>query len=62
MKLYEKDGVKYFKFDNIEKLGFVNHCFSTRIGGVSEGCFESLNLGYSRGDRKEAVTENFRRI
>lgn len=62
MKLYETNGVKYFKFDNLENLGFVNHCFSTRVGGVSQGEFESLNLSYSRGDKRENVDENFKRI
>ena len=30
--------------------------------GVSEGMFSTLNLSYNRGDKKEAVDENFRRI
>lgn len=38
------------------------HCFSTRLGGVSEGDFASLNLGWRRGDREENVLENFRRL
>lgn len=42
--------------------GIVKHGFSTRLGGVSEGFFSSLNLGSHRGDREEAVQENFRRI
>lgn len=62
MKLCEKNGVKFFTFENIEKTGIVNHCFSTRIGGVSEGNLSSLNLGYNRGDKREKVTENFKRI
>lgn len=40
----------------------VRHGFSTRLGGVSEGCFSTLNLGFTRGDAKDAVQENFRRI
>jgi YfiH family protein len=32
------------------------------MGGVSEGMFSTLNLSYNRGDKKEAVDENFRRI
>lgn len=40
----------------------VRHGFSTRLGGVSDGCFSSLNLGFHRGDSREAVQENFRRI
>jgi uncharacterized protein, YfiH family len=62
MKLCEKNGVKFFTFENIEKTGIVNHCFSTRVGGVSEGKFKSLNLAYNRGDNRERVTENFKRI
>lgn len=42
--------------------GIVKHGFSTRLGGVSEGYFSSLNLGFHRGDDEAAVRENFRRI
>lgn len=38
------------------------HCFTTRWGGVSEGILESLNLGENRGDSKENVIENYRRL
>lgn len=40
----------------------VRHGFSIRHGGVSEGPFASLNLGYSVGDDRERVTENLRRL
>ena len=38
------------------------HCFTTRLGGVSTGIFDSLNLNFSRGDDPDRVVENFRRI
>ena len=38
------------------------HGFSTRTGGVSEGEFESLNLGMNRGDDPDRVKENYRRF
>ncbi len=38
------------------------HGFSTRLGGVSSGCFESLNLGTGRGDDLSSVKENWRRF
>lgn len=38
------------------------HAFTTRLGGVSTGVWESLNLGLSRGDSREAVLENRRRL
>ena len=40
----------------------VPHCFTTRLGGVSTGIFDSLNLSLSRGDDPENVVENYRRI
>jgi YfiH family protein len=36
--------------------------FSTRAGGVSEGPYESLNLGLKTGDTTENVVENRRRV
>ena len=36
--------------------------FTTRLGGVSEGEFSTMNLSFTRGDRKCRVEENYRRI
>lgn len=36
------------------------HAFSTRIGGVSEPPFDSLNLGTSRDEPMENILENYR--
>jgi polyphenol oxidase len=36
--------------------------FTTRVGGVSEGAFESLNLGVYTDDEPENVYENRRRL
>lgn len=44
-------------FDALE----VVHAFTTRIGGVSEPPFDTLNLGRAAGDAAEAVRENRRR-
>ena len=38
------------------------HAFTTRLGGVSEGIWASLNLGEHRGDDPERVRENYRRV
>ena len=38
------------------------HGFSTRIGGVSEGVFSSMNLRISCGDDAQRVMENYRRF
>lgn len=52
----------YLTFPILEEIDWVSHLFSTRMGGVSEGIFRSMNLSYTRGDDKEAVDENFKRI
>ncbi|HVP67868.1 MAG TPA: peptidoglycan editing factor PgeF [Anaeromyxobacteraceae bacterium] len=38
------------------------HGFTTRVGGVSEGPFESMNLGESVGDDPSRVAENWARL
>lgn len=38
------------------------HGFTTRLGGVSRGHLESLNIGIHRGDDPENVAENYRRL
>ncbi len=58
----EKNGVRYLQFPSLVESGVCRHLFSTRIGGVSEGDLGTMNLSYSRGDKKENVDENFRRI
>lgn len=50
--------MEYFAAENIS----VPHCFTTRMGGVSTGIFDSLNLSQNRGDPTENVVGNFRRI
>lgn len=44
------------------KQAGVAHGFTTRLGGVSQGIYASLNLGANRGDDREKVRENYRRV
>ena len=61
--LIKKGELEYIKFSNLEKYGeYIEHCFTTRKGGVSRGEFSSLNLGLKKRDSRENVLENFRRI
>ena len=62
MEIRQYGKVPYLTFPLLEKTGLVRHLFSTREGGVSTGIYSSMNVSYSRGDNKEAVDENFRRI
>ena len=54
------DGVGFLTFPTLSELDFVNHAFSTRIGGVSSDEFKSMNLNFKRGDEPEKVTENYK--
>lgn len=48
--------VEYLKADGIK----APHCFTTRLGGVSEGILSSMNIGMHRGDDPQKVAENYR--
>ena len=54
--------VPYLSFPMFRDTGLVTDGFSTRLGGVSEGCCSSLNLSCDRGDDRAAEEENFRRM
>lgn len=59
---HEVNGVVYYTFPAFDAIPFVRHGFSTRLGGVSEGTFASMNLSFTRGDDPARVEENFARF
>ena len=61
-RLEETITVPLLKFHILEASGIVKHGFTTRAGGVSEGIFSSMNLSFTRGDKEEAVRENYKRL
>lgn len=62
MRPVEKDGVLVYEFPALAAHSCVKHGMSTRLGGVSEGIFESMNLSFGRGDDPANVMENYRRF
>ena len=54
--------VPYLEYPLLTDTKIVHHGFSTRLGGVSQGCYASMNLSFTRGDDEAAVRENYRRI
>jgi YfiH family protein len=58
MEWREKDGVRWLQ----AQLDGAAAAFSTRLGGVSEPPFDSLNLGLLTDDSPQAVEENRRRL
>jgi uncharacterized protein, YfiH family len=62
MKVNDDGEVVYLTFPSFDDIKGIKHGFSTRMGGVSEGIYASMNLSFTRGDSDEAVMENFKRI
>ena len=54
--------VPYLEYPLLTDTQIVHHGFSTRLGGVSQGCYASMNLSFTRGDDEAAVRENYHRI
>ena len=62
MKLIKKGNISYYIIPSFEATGLVNHCISTREGGVSEGIYSSMNFRFNCDDKRENVIENFKLI
>jgi YfiH family protein len=55
------DGIVLYRFGRLNKAEGLIHAILTRIGGVSQGPYATLNLGHTVGDDLAAVEENHRR-
>ncbi len=62
MKINERLGVTFLTYPELEKVPGLIHGFSTRLGGVSQGIYCSMNLSFTRGDRECDVRENYERL
>ena len=62
MRLNQNDNVPYLTYNALQDIPFINHAFSTKLGGLSTGEFTSMNLAFNRGDDMNAVTENYKRF
>ena len=51
----KRGGLEYLTAPNMN----ISHAFTTRLGGVSEGIFASLNIAMHRGDLEENVERNY---
>ena len=51
----KRGSLEYLTAPNIN----IPHAFTTRLGGVSEGIFASLNIALHRGDLEENVERNY---
>ncbi|HIU58067.1 MAG TPA: peptidoglycan editing factor PgeF [Candidatus Ornithomonoglobus merdipullorum] len=60
-RLNRVNGASYYTVSSFEETGLVRHCITTREGGVSGGCYSSMNLRFHCDDRRENVLENYKR-
>jgi YfiH family protein len=61
MKRLTHNALVYYQFDALQDAA-LRHGVFTRLGGVSQGMYSSLNLSRSTGDTLEPVLENRRRM
>lgn len=61
-KLNNLQDIYTLSFNKLDAIPFVVNRFSTRLGGISEGEFTSMNLSFARGDKHLSVHENFKRM
>ena len=60
--LDNNNNVPMFHFRELEKYDFLSQSFSTRLGGVSSGIYESMNLSFNLSDSHDNVLNNFKII
>lgn len=55
----ENNGVSYITFNILNDISWLKNAFSTRVGGVSDGIYSSMNLSYTLNDDAKNVDKNF---
>ncbi len=61
MLRHSANGLVFYQFEGLGGTG-LTHALLTRLGGVSQGPYATLNLGHTVGDDLMAVQENHRRV
>ena len=56
----QSNGVEWLEFELLAEFPIIHGCFK-RLGGVSSGLFDSLNLGKSVGDLPENIAANYKK-
>ena len=62
MNVRNNKGVTFLTYPVFDDMNWIVHGFSTRLGGVSQGIYSSMNLSFTRGDEESCVRENYNRI
>ncbi|MBP3706014.1 MAG: peptidoglycan editing factor PgeF [Clostridia bacterium] len=59
LKINKKGDLVYITFPKLQAVNTVRHTFSTRLGGVSDGQYSSMNLSFNNGDNRQDVIKNY---
>lgn len=54
--------MEYLTFPSFEQFSNLKHLFSTRNGGISTGCFESLNFAFRDDDLNTNVHHHYQQL
>jgi hypothetical protein len=54
--------IEYFESSLLGECDFLTHAFCTRLGGVSESEYDSLNISFKEGDLESRVLQNWHRL
>lgn len=54
--------IQYYESSFLSGCNFLTHAFCTRLGGVSEKDYASLNISFKEGDLESSVLQNWNRL
>ena len=54
--------IEYLESSLLSECDFLTHAFCTRLGGVSEEDYDSLNISFKEGDMEGRVLQNWHRL
>ncbi len=62
IKINEKNGLKFLQSELISQVNNVTHAFTTRVGGVSQGSYSSLNIYSTLEDESKNALKNRKKL
>jgi hypothetical protein len=61
-RLNKNNSIQYFVSSLLSECDFLTHALCTRLGGVSEEDYDSLNISFKEGDLESMVLQNWNRL
>ena len=61
-QLNKKHSIQYYESSFLSGCDFLTHAFCTRLGGLSEDDYKSLNISFKEGDLESRVLQNWNRL